>query len=113
LPALRAIVLAAIAGQAPVASASVARVPHHALPALAGARGFDPFTMMRRESAPAARDSTPAASSGPGSFGSALVGSAPVQPGRSAVAVDRTTNTIYVANGNNANGPSPGGTPSW
>jgi len=51
------------------------------------------------------------AATGPfGSFGSALVGSAPVQPGPSAVAVDRATNTIYVANGNNANGPvSPGG----
>ena len=52
-----------------------------------------------------------AATNGPfGSFGSALVGSAAVQPGPSAVAVDRATNTIYVANGNNANGPvSPGG----
>ena len=41
---------------------------------------------------------------------SALVGSAPVQPGPSAVALDRATNTIYVANGYNANGPtSPGG----
>jgi DNA-binding beta-propeller fold protein YncE len=38
------------------------------------------------------------------------VGSAPVQPGPAAVAVDRATNTIYVANGNNDNGPvSPGG----
>jgi YVTN family beta-propeller protein len=42
-------------------------------------------------------------------FGSALLGSAPVRPGPSAVAVDRATNTIYVANGDNANGPSPGG----
>ena len=52
-----------------------------------------------------------AATTGPfGSFGSALVGSAAVQPGPSAVAVDRATNTIYVANGNNANGQvSPGG----
>jgi DNA-binding beta-propeller fold protein YncE len=45
----------------------------------------------------------------PFGFGSALLGSAPVRPGPSAVAVDQTTNTIYVANGNNANGPSPGG----
>jgi DNA-binding beta-propeller fold protein YncE len=45
-----------------------------------------------------------------GSFGSALAGTAPVQPGPSSVAVDRATDTIYVANGNNANGPtSPGG----
>ena len=45
-----------------------------------------------------------------GSFGSALVGSTPVQPGPSAVAVDLATNTIYIANGNNANGPTnPGG----
>jgi DNA-binding beta-propeller fold protein YncE len=45
----------------------------------------------------------------PFGFGAALVGSAPVQPSPSAVAVDRATNTIYVANGNNANGPIPGG----
>jgi DNA-binding beta-propeller fold protein YncE len=44
-----------------------------------------------------------------GSFGSALVGSAPVQPGPSAVAVDRATNTIYVANGFNPNGPTNAG----
>jgi DNA-binding beta-propeller fold protein YncE len=43
-------------------------------------------------------------------FGSALLASAPVRPEPSAVAVDRATNTIYVANGNNASGPSgPGG----
>lgn len=46
---------------------------------------------------------------GSSGFGSALLGSAPVRPGPSAVAVDQATNTIYVANGNNANGPSPGG----
>jgi DNA-binding beta-propeller fold protein YncE len=75
----------------------------------------DPFAPDRRLSgrasvpaAAAAADTT--ATAGPfGSFGSALVGSAPVQPGPSAVAVDRATNTIYVANGNNANGPNPGG----
>jgi DNA-binding beta-propeller fold protein YncE len=44
-----------------------------------------------------------------GSFGSALVGAAPVQPGPSAVAVDRATDTIYVANGSNAAGPNAGG----
>ena len=45
-----------------------------------------------------------------GFFGSALVGSTPTQPGPSAVAVDRATDTIYVANGLNINGPtSPGG----
>ena len=46
---------------------------------------------------------------GPFGFGSALVGSAPVRPGPSAVAVDKATDTIYVANGDNANGTSPGG----
>jgi DNA-binding beta-propeller fold protein YncE len=45
----------------------------------------------------------------PFGFGSALLGSSPVRPGPSAVAVDLATNTIYVANGDNANGPSPGG----
>src|SRR6516165_885672 len=44
-----------------------------------------------------------------GFFGSALVGSTPVQPGPSAVAVDQATDTIYVANGDNADGPNPGG----
>ena len=41
-----------------------------------------------------------------GSFGSALVGSAPVQPGPAAVAVDTATDTIYVASGSNDNGPT-------
>ena len=82
LSALLAIVLAAVIGQASVASASASRVLQPAQPAVGQF----------------------------GSFGSALVGSAPVQPGPSSVAVDRATNTIYVANGYNANGPvSPGG----
>jgi DNA-binding beta-propeller fold protein YncE len=82
LPALLAILLAAVIGQAPIAAASANQALQPARSALGQF----------------------------GSFGSALVGSAPVQPGPSAVAVDRATNTIYVANGNNANGPtSPGG----
>jgi DNA-binding beta-propeller fold protein YncE len=103
--ALLAVVLAGIIGQAPVASAAVGRVPPHSRGALAVARGPDPFIMARRDSAPAAWTNSVTASSGPGSFGSALVGSAPVQPGPAAVAVDRATNTIYVANGYNDNGP--------
>src|SRR5215471_8067583 len=42
-------------------------------------------------------------------FGSALVGSALVGRGLSAVAVNAATHTIYVANGNNDNGPNAGG----
>jgi DNA-binding beta-propeller fold protein YncE len=42
-------------------------------------------------------------------FGSALVGSAPVGNGPSELALDPATHTIYVANGNNANGPNAGG----
>ena len=42
-------------------------------------------------------------------FGSALVGSAPVGKGPSVVAVDPATHTLYVANGNNADGPNAGG----
>lgn len=42
-------------------------------------------------------------------FGSALVGSAPTGHGPSLLAVDPGTHTIYVANGNNADGPNPGG----
>ena len=48
----------------------------------------------------------PAAASG---FGSALVGSAPVGIGPSELALDPATHTIYVANGNNDNGPNAGG----
>jgi DNA-binding beta-propeller fold protein YncE len=44
-----------------------------------------------------------------GSFGSALVGSARVKVGPSALAIDTATDTIYSANGSNANGTSPGG----
>ena len=51
-------------------------------------------------------DSVPAAASG---FGSALVGSAPVGIGPSELALDPATHTIYVANGNNDNGPNAGG----
>jgi YVTN family beta-propeller protein len=42
-------------------------------------------------------------------FGSALVGSAPAGIGSTAVAFDAATRTIYVANGNNANGTAAGG----
>ena len=51
-------------------------------------------------------DSVPAAASG---FGSALVGSAPVGIGPSELTLDPATHTIYVANGNNDNGPNAGG----
>ncbi len=44
-----------------------------------------------------------------GSFGSALVGSARVKVGPSALAIDTATDTIYSANGTNANGPNRGG----
>jgi DNA-binding beta-propeller fold protein YncE len=42
-------------------------------------------------------------------FGSALVGSAPVGKGPSELALDPATHTIYVANGNNDDGPNAGG----
>jgi YVTN family beta-propeller protein len=42
-------------------------------------------------------------------FGSALVGAAPVGNGPSELAVNPATHTIYVANGNNDNGPPAGG----
>ncbi len=44
-----------------------------------------------------------------GSFGSALLASARVKVGPSALAIDTATDTIYSANGSNANGTSPGG----
>ena len=46
---------------------------------------------------------------GSGSLGSALVGSAPVGNGPSELAVDAATDTAYVANGYNDNGPNAGG----
>jgi DNA-binding beta-propeller fold protein YncE len=42
-------------------------------------------------------------------LGSALVGSAPAGRGPSEIALDPATHTIYVANGNNDNGPNAGG----
>jgi len=42
-------------------------------------------------------------------FGSALVGSAPAGNGPSLLAMNPATHTIYVANGNNDDGPSAGG----
>jgi DNA-binding beta-propeller fold protein YncE len=42
-------------------------------------------------------------------FGFAQVGLAPAGKGSSAAAIDEATDTIYVANGNNTNGPNAGG----
>ena len=47
---------------------------------------------------------------GPLAFGASLLGSAPVGIGPSAVAVNSATHTIYVANGQNADGAPRGGT---
>jgi YVTN family beta-propeller protein len=69
------------------------------------------LAMMASQDALATRvvaDTTPSFL-GQARFGSALVGSAPAGHGPSAVAFDPATDTIYVANGNNANGGSPGG----
>ena len=49
------------------------------------------------------------ASAAPSGLGSARVGSARVGKGPSELAVDPATHTIYVANGNNDNGPDAGG----
>jgi DNA-binding beta-propeller fold protein YncE len=49
------------------------------------------------------------ASTGPFGFGSALVGSAPVGNGPAVVGLNPATHTIYVANGENPNGPSAAG----
>jgi DNA-binding beta-propeller fold protein YncE len=48
-------------------------------------------------------------STDPFGFGSSLVGSAPVGNGPSLLAVNSATHTIYVANGENNNGPAAGG----
>ena len=46
---------------------------------------------------------------GPLGAGASLVGSTPVPPGPSAVAVDAATHTVYVASGNDQDGPTPVG----
>jgi len=139
LPALLTILLAAVVGQTPVAAASPGRAAQPARSALGGASGLAHAARRLPRSAahrrqprtdllPAPAHASGATLSGDyrsladgtqpsrwrhhwfGSFGSALVGSSPVQPGPSAVAVDRSTDTIYVANGSNADGPTaPGG----
>jgi len=81
------------------------------LPALASALLVQACSAGPAQTAPGRQQPAPAASvpDHPGPFGAALVGTAPVRRGPSAVAVDRATNTIYVASGNNANGPNAGG----
>jgi DNA-binding beta-propeller fold protein YncE len=95
LPGLLAILLAALIGQAPVAAASPGRVLQPARPGLGGTH------------TPAQTSRWPQHRSG--SFGSALVGSAPVGNGPSELALNPATHTIYVTNGNNQNGPNAGG----
>jgi DNA-binding beta-propeller fold protein YncE len=119
LPALLAVVLAAVIGQAPFAAASAGPAPQRARPVLA-----DPRPPAHARSGGGQRHggalfspdpwrSGPVPSAGPftgsSGFESALVGSAPVGNGPSELAFDPATHTIYVANGNNLNGPSAGG----
>ena len=65
------------------------------------------LVMLAGEVAPAA--AAPGHGPGDAGLGSALVGSAPAGIGSSAVAFDAANETIYVANGNNVNGPNAGG----
>jgi DNA-binding beta-propeller fold protein YncE len=79
-----------------------------AAPALPGARRSHPGARVTADPlSPAPSGLRPlGAHSG---FGSALVGSAPAGNGPSLLAVNPGTHTIYVANGENNNGPSAGG----
>jgi DNA-binding beta-propeller fold protein YncE len=81
------------------------------LPALACALLVQACSAGPAPAASGRQGPTPAAAmpDHPGPFGSALMGTAPVRRGPSAVAVDQATNTIYVASGNNANGPTSAG----
>jgi DNA-binding beta-propeller fold protein YncE len=73
--------------------------------AIAGSLAASAGTPTRMDGPPTSAQPFPA----PSGLGSALVGSAPVGKGPSAVALDAATHTIYVANGSNANGPNAGG----
>jgi YVTN family beta-propeller protein len=105
---LGAVVLTAVAA-APV-GASAQPIQHsfaaHARPDARSPRpdawiGSDPLSLPR--------PSGPGALTARSGFGSALVGTAPVGNGPALLAVDPDTHTIYVANGENNNGPSAGG----
>ncbi len=113
--ALAAAVCLALAGVTAWLPAASARADQAPRPAHAGRTAsvaqVPGLLLPRQESQGLARPSGRAGFSGPArtGFGSALVGSAPVGKGPSAVAVDAATHTIYVGNGNNADGPNAGG----
>jgi DNA-binding beta-propeller fold protein YncE len=93
---------AAIAGSPAAAS----RVPVHAL---FGTGQRHTGTLFRPGARPSGLWPGGGPLTGSSGFGSALIGSAPVGNGPSAVALDATTHTIYVANGSNPSGPNAGG----
>ena len=118
LGALLGMLASAVAAQGLPVQATAGRqlsAPEGPRPSLVRQRhAGDPFAPDRRlpgqVSGPAAAAADTTAVAGPfGSFGSALVGSAPVLPGPNGVAVDRATDTIYVAAGNNPDGNNHGG----
>jgi DNA-binding beta-propeller fold protein YncE len=82
-----------------------------ALAALAAVFAFAVSAAIAGSFAASSATSTPPTQPFPAAsgLGSALVGSTPVGKGPSEVALDPATHTIYVTNGNNANGGNAGG----
>jgi DNA-binding beta-propeller fold protein YncE len=105
---LSLLLIATLAALAPGTAAAGKKVSHRGEGAwtsylLAARLRQGPFVRVREESR------FTDAFSGSLGFGSALLGSAPVGIGPSTLASDPATHTIYVANGNNDNGPNAGG----
>ena len=74
-----------------------------------GALSADFGAQIAVDQVPSRRGSNLSVGGGSFGFGFALRGSAPVGNGPSLLAVNPATHTIYVANGNNDNGPDAGG----
>jgi DNA-binding beta-propeller fold protein YncE len=98
---------AAAASASPAALGAVTHTRHRAPGAMALPHARDPHSGSRAVSHPtsAPRAPRPGELGARFGFGSALVGSAPTGNGPSQLAANPATHTIYVANGNNANGP--------
>ena len=107
-------VLSAMSLLVAVAAAHAGAVTHSrhetfAPPAVPGVRNLQPGARKVPDPPSLTRAPHRGAPGTRSGFGTALVGSAPTGNGPSLLAVNPATHTIYVANGENNNGPSAGG----